>query len=96
MLALLEALGLSFCNPYRRWWRFKDHVYVCATAPWAHKAASQPAKREAQALGPDEGLHVEFGDKVATDKSGWGFDRTSEAAGADAPAQPVCLPKRLD
>jgi len=69
--------GLSSHDAERRGRRFEDHIYVAAAAPWAHEAASQPAKREAKALCPDERLHVEFGDKVATNKSGWGFDRAS-------------------
>lgn len=76
--------------------RFEDHVHVVATAPWAHEAASQSAKREAEPLCPDKRLHVEFGRILAPLKSCGRFDRASKAAGADAPAQQVCLPHGLD
>jgi hypothetical protein len=78
-----------------RWW-FEDHVYIPATAPWAHEAASQSPEREAKPLCPHKGLHVEFGRVFAFLEAYGRFNRATYTAGADAPTQPICLSQGLD
>ena len=88
--------SLSSCNAHgRRWW-LEDHVYIRAAAPWAHEAAPQPAEREAEALGPNQCLHVQFGLEVAPLEPRRRLHGATEAAGADAPAEPICLAQGLD
>jgi hypothetical protein len=88
--------SLSSCYTHgRRWW-FEDHVYIRAATPWAHEAAPQPAEREAQSLGPDECLHVQFGVEVAPLEPRRRLHGATKAAGADAPAKPICLSQRFD
>jgi len=86
----------SCCHAHGRRRRFEDHIHVPATAPWAHEAASQPTKREAEPLCPDQRLHVEFGRVFAPLKPDGRLDRATDTAGADAPTEPVCLSKGLD
>src|SRR5258708_29987166 len=83
--------SLSSCDAHgRRWW-LEDHVYIRAAAPWAHEAAPQPAKKHAETLGPDECLHLQFGLAVAPLEARRRLPGATKAAGADPPAQPVCL-----
>ena len=84
------------CDAHRCRRRFEDHVYIRATAPWAHEAASESAEREAKALCPDQRLHVEFGHLFALLIPNRRLDRASHTSGADAPTEPVGLAKGLD
>lgn len=88
--------GLASRDTYRSRWRLEDHVDIRAAAAWAHEAAPQPAEREAEALGPDECLHVQFGLVVAPLEPRRRLHGATQAAGADAPAEPICLAEGLN
>ncbi len=83
--------GSASRDTYRNRRRLEDHVYVRAAAAWAHEAAPQPAGREAEAVDPNQCLHIQLGLEVAPLEPRRRFHCPPEAAGADAPDEPICL-----